>query len=75
MRNDARIERYKEMREIERQRFMETGNRERLVEMAVLDQEIEKEMNKESRKLGWVLFGMTAVTLASPLIIWLFGSR
>ena len=75
MRNDARIERYKEMREIERQRFMETGNRDRLVDMAVLDQEIEKEMNKESRKLGWVLFGMTAVTLAGPLIIWLFGSR
>ena len=75
MRNDARIERYKEMREIERQRFMETGNRDRLVDMAVLDQEIEKEMNKESRKLGWVLLGMTAVTLASPIIIWLFGSR
>ena len=75
MRNDARIERYKEMREIERQRFMETGNRDRLVDMAVLDQEIEREMNKESRKLGWVLFGMTAVTLAGPMIIWLFGSR
>ena len=75
MRNDARIERYKEMWEIERQRFMETGNRDRLVDMAVLDQEIEKEMNKESRKLGWVLFGMTTVTLAGPLIIWLFGSR
>ena len=75
MRNDARIERYKEMREIERQRFMETGNRDRLVDMAVLDQEIEKEMNKETKVLGWVLFGMTAVTLASPMIIWLFGSR
>ena len=75
MRNDARIERYKEMREIERQRFMETGNRDRLVDMAVLDQEIEKEMNKEAKVLGWALFGITAVTLASPLIIWLFGSR
>ena len=71
MRNDARIERYKEMRENERQRFMETGNRDRLVDMAVLDQEIEKEMNKEARVLGWALLGMTVVTLAGPLIIWL----
>ena len=71
MRNDARIERYKEMRENERQRFMRTWNRDRLVDMAVLDQEIKKEMNKESRVLGWTLLGMTVVTLAGPLIIWL----
>ena len=71
MRNDARIERYKAMKENERQRFMRTGNRERLVDMAVLDQEIKKEMNKESRVLGWTLLGMTIVTLAGPMIIWL----
>lgn len=71
MRNDARIERYKAMKENERQRFMRTGNRDRLVDMAVLDQEIEKEMNKEARVLGWTLLGMTVVTLAGPLIIWL----
>ena len=71
MRNDARIERYKSMRENERQRFMRTGNRDRLVDMAVLDQEIKKEMSKESRVLGWTLLGMTVVTLAGPLIIWL----
>ena len=73
MRNDARIERYKEMRETERRRYVETGNKDRLVDMAVLDQEIEKEMNKEARVLGWVLVGMTIVTLASPLIIWLLS--
>ena len=73
MRNNARIERYKEMRETERRRYVETGNKDRLVDMAVLDQEIEKEMNKEARVLGWVLVGMTIVTLASPLIIWLLS--
>ena len=71
MRNDARIERYKKMRENERRRYAETGNKERLVDMAVLDQEIEKEMDKEARVLGWVLLGITIVTLVSPLIIWL----
>ena len=73
MRNDARIKRYKEMRETERQRYVETGNKDRLVDMAVLNQEIEKEMDKEARVLGWVLLGMTIITLASPLIIWLLS--
>ena len=75
MRNDARIMRYEKMREDSRTRFMRTGNKEHLEDMFTLKQMIESEMNKESRKLGWVLFGITAVTLASPLIIWLFGSR
>ena len=75
MRNDAKIMRYKKMREDSRQRFMRTGNKEHLEDMFTLKQMIETEMNKESKSLGWVLFGMTAVTLASPLIIWLFGSR
>ena len=75
MKDVAKIERYKKMREDSRQRFMRTGNKEHLEDMFTLKQMIEAEMNKESRKLGWVLFGMTAVTLASPLIIWLFGSR
>ena len=71
MRNDARIERYKKMRDDSRERFMRTGSKEHLEDMFTLKQMIEAEMNKESRKLGWVLFGITAVTLASPLIIWL----
>ena len=71
MRNEAKIERYKKMREDSRKRFMQTGNKEHLEDMFTLKQMIESEMNKESRKLGWVLFGITAVTLASPLIIWL----
>ena len=75
MRNDARIIRLENMREESRTRFMRTGNKEHLEDMFTLKQMIESEMNKESRKLGWVLFGITAVTLASPLIIWLFGSR
>ena len=75
MRGDAKIMRYKKMREDSRQRFMRTGNKEHLEDMFTLKQMIETEMNKESKSLGWVLFGMTAVTLASPLIIWLFGSR
>ena len=74
-RDDKKIMRYKKMREDSRQRFMKTGNKEHLMDMFNLDQMIEVEMNKESSKLGWVLVGMTAVTLASPLIIWLFGSR
>ena len=71
MRNEAKIERYKKMREDSRKRFMQTGNKEHLEDMFTLKQMIESEMNKESRKLGWVLFGITTVTLASPLIIWL----
>ena len=75
MRDVTKIERYKKMREDSRGRFMRTGNKEHLEDMFTLKQMIETEMNKESKKLGWVLFGMTAITLASPLIIWLFGSR
>ena len=75
MRNDEKIMRYNKMREDSRKRFMLTGNKEHLEDMFTLKQMIEVEMNKESRKLGWVLFGMTAVTLAGPMIIWLFGSR
>ena len=75
MRNDEKIMRYNKMREDSRKRFMLTGNKEHLEDMFTLKQMIETEMNKESKKLGWVLVGMTAVTLASPLIIWLFGSR
>ena len=71
MRDDAKIERYKKMRDDSRHRFMRTGSKEHLEDMFTLKQMIESEMNKESRKLGWVLFGITAVTLASPLIIWL----
>ena len=75
MRDDAKIMRYNKMREDSRQRFMRTGSKEHLEDMFTLKRMIETEMEKESRKLGWVLFGMTAITLASPLIIWLFGSR
>ena len=75
MRDDAKIMRFEKMREDSRKRFMLTGNKEHLEDMFTLKQMIETEMNKESKKLGWVLVGMTAVTLASPLIIWLFGSR
>lgn len=75
MRNDAKIMRFEKMREDSRQRFMKTGNKEHLQDMFTLEQMIETETNKEVRKLGWVLVGMTAVTLAGPLIIWLFGSR
>ena len=71
MRDDAKIMRCKKMREDSRQRFMRTGNKEHLEDMFTLKQMIEVEMNKETRTLGWVLFGITAVTLASPLIIWL----
>ena len=71
MRDDAKIERYKKMRDDSRDRFMRTASKEHLEDMFTLKQMIENEMNKETRKLGWVLFGMTAVTLASPLIIWL----
>ena len=75
MRNDKKIMRYKEMREDSRRRFMRTGDRTHFEDMATLNRKIEKEMNKESRELGWVLLGMAAVTLAGPMIIWLFGSR
>ena len=75
MRDDNKIMRLENMREESRTRFMRTGNKEHLEDMFKLKQMIETEMNKEARKLGWVLFGMTAVTLAGPLIIWLFGSR
>ena len=75
MRNDARIMRYEKMREDSRKLFMHTGNKEHLEDMFTLKQMIETEMNKESKTLGRVLLGMTAITLASPLIIWLFGSR
>ena len=75
MRDDNKIMRLENMREESRTRFMRTGNKEHLEDMFTLKQMIETEMNKESKSLGWVLFGMTAVTLASPLIIWLFGSR
>ena len=75
MRDDAKIMRYNKMREDSRQLFMRTGDKEHLEDMFTLKRMIETEMEKESRKLGWVLFGMTAVALASPLIIWLFGSR
>lgn len=71
MRDDAKIMRYKNIREDSRQRFMRTGDKEHLEDMFTLKQMIETEMNKESQKLGWVLFGMTAITLAGPLIIWL----
>ena len=71
MRDDAKIERYKKMREDSRHRFMRTGDKEHLEDMFTLKQMIETEMNKESKTLGWVLFGMTAVTLAGPIIIWL----
>lgn len=75
MRDDKKIMRYKEMREDSRRRFMRTGDRTHFEDMATLNRKIEKEMNKESRELGWVLLGMAAVTLAGPMIIWLFGSR
>ena len=75
MRDDAKIMRYEKMREDSRKLFMRTGNKEHLEDMFTLKQMIETEMNKESKTLGWVLLGMTAVTLAGPIIIWLFGSR
>lgn len=59
------------MRENERRRFVETRNRNRLVDMAVLEQEIEKEMSKEVRFLGKVLVAMTIFTVLSPFLIWL----
>ena len=71
MRDDAKIMRYEKMREDSRKLFMRTGNKEHLEDMFTLKRMIETEMNKESKSLGWVLFGMTAVTLAGPMIIWL----
>ena len=75
MRDVNKIMRLENMREESRTRFMRTGNKEHLEDMFTLKQMIESEMNKESRKLGWALFGMATITLAGPLIIWLFGSR
>ena len=75
MRNDNKIMRLEKMREESRTRFMRTGNKEHLEDMFTLKQMIETEMNKESKLLGWVLLGMGVVTVASPLIIWLFGGR
>ena len=75
MRDDNKIMRLENMREESRTRFMRNGNKEHLEDMFTLKQMIETEMKKESNTLGWVLLGMTAITLASPLIIWLFGSR
>lgn len=72
MRDDTKIVLYKEMRENARRSFMETGNRNRLVDMVILDQEIEKEMNKETRVLGRVLFGILVVTVLSPFISYFF---
>ena len=71
MRDDNKIMRLEKMREESRTRFMRTGNKEHLEDMFTLKQMIETEMNKESRKLGWALLGMTVVTLAGPMIIWL----
>ena len=71
MRDDNKITRLNKMREESRTRFMRTGDKEHLEDMFTLKQMIEAEMNKESRKLGWVLFGITAVTIESPLLIWL----
>ena len=75
MRDDAKIMRYKKMREESRQRFMKTGNKEHLMDMFNLDQMIEMEMNKEVRVLGKVLAAMTIFTVFSPFFIWWLGSR
>lgn len=75
MRNDAKIMRYKEMKEDSRQRYVKTRNEEHLQDMATLDWEIEKEMNKEARLLGKFLIGMTIFTVLSPFFIWWLGSR
>lgn len=75
MRDDAKIIRYKNMREDSRQRFMRTGDKEHLMDMFTLDQMIEVEMNKEARLLGWVLVAMIGVTIASPWVVWWLGSR
>ena len=75
MRDDAKIMRYKKMREDSRQRFMKTGNKEHLMDMFNLDQMIEMEMNKEVRVLGKVLAAMTIFTVFSPFFIWWLGSR
>ena len=75
MRDDAKIMRYKKMREDSRQRFMNTGNKEHLQDMFTLDQMIEVEMNKEARSLGKVLAAMTIFTVLSPFFIWWLGSK
>lgn len=71
MRDDAKIMRYKKMREDSRERFMLTGNKEYLEDMFTLKQMIEVEMNKETRVLGKVLVAVTIFTVLSPLLIWL----
>lgn len=75
MRDDKKIMRYKNIREDSRQRFMRTGDKTHLKDMATLDWEIEKEMNKEARLLGKILIGMTIFTVLSPFFIWWLGSR
>lgn len=75
MRDDAKIMRYKKMREDSRKRFMLTGNKEHLEDMATLSQMIEIEMNKEARLLGKVLATMTIFTVLSPFFIWWLGGR
>lgn len=75
MRDEAKIMRYKKMREDSRQRFMKTGNKEHLMDMFNLDQMIEVEMNKEVRLLAKVLATMTIFTVFSPFFIWWLGSR
>lgn len=75
MRDDAKIMRYKKIREDSRQRFMRTGDKEHLADMFTLDQMIKLEMNKEARLLGKVLAAMTIFTVFSPFFIWWLGSR
>ena len=75
MRDDAKIMRYNKMREDSRKRFMLTGNKEHLEDMATLSQMVEIEMNKEARLLGRVLAAMTVFTVFSPFFIWWLGSR
>lgn len=72
MRDDVKVARYKKMREDSRQLFMRTGNKEYLEEMFTLKQMIETEMNKETRVLGRVLFGIAVATVLSPFIIFFF---
>lgn len=72
MRDDMKVARYKKMREDSRQLFMRTGNKEHLSDMFTLKQMIEVEMNKETRVLGRVLFGIGVATVLSPFIIFFF---
>lgn len=70
MRDDAKIMRYKNIREDSRQRFMRTGDKEHLADMFTLDQMIEVEMNKEARLLGKVLLGMIAAIPIAIVVMW-----